>query len=655
VLIFDVQPSVDDGQYAASRVVGDDVLISCDLVSDGHDLVAGALRYAGPGADSSAEWRELRLNALYNDRWQAELRVSRLGLYRFAIEAWTDEFATWLHNVQRKFEAGQEVELEFAAGAKLIEQALERVAGAGDGAKELESFKRRLTDGSAEERMSAAVEPSLGALMAAHPNREFSTSSKVFELRVEPEYARFSSWYELFPRSFGKDGSHGTFDDVAETMLPYVSSLGFNVLYLPPIHPIGKTFRKGPNNSLQAAAGDPGSPWAIGGQEGGHKEIHPDLGSVEQFQRLVKKARERGIEVALDIAFQASPDHPYVQAHPEWFMHRADGTIQYAENPPKKYQDVYPFDLSGPAWEPLWLELKSVFEVWISRGVRVFRVDNPHTKPLAFWQWCLDCLKRDHPDVIFLAEAFTRPKLMYALAKVGFSQSYTYFTWRTTAWELRSYMEELTKTEVGNFFRPNFWPNTPDILPEHLQHGGRPMFVCRAVLAATLSSNWGIYGPAFELMEHEARPGAEEYVDNEKYQLRRWDVSREDSLGPIIERLNRIRREHPALQRNDTLVFHESDNPHFLVYSKRDAKGENVLLMVVNLEPYHHHSGWLSLDLKALGVVESQAFQVHDQMSDARYQWQDSRAYVELDPAMPAHVFLVRHHRRTERSFEYYL
>ncbi len=652
VLVFDVQPTVDGGRYPACRIVGDEVEVSCDLVIDGHDFVSGVVRYATPSATSSQTIAEVPLEPAGNDRWRARFSVSELGWYEFSIEAWADEYETWRYGCARKHEAGQDVEVELASAVELVQAAATRAIE--PDAERLRLMASALSTGSQDERMNVATGRELRDLMQRYPSRAFTTKSPTYELRVEPPRARFSSWYELFPRSFGPNGKHGTFKDVGEKMLPYVAKLGFDVLYLPPIHPIGTTFRKGPNNTLTAGPDDPGSPWAIGGEAGGHKAIHPELGSVEDFEHLVEKAREHGIEVALDIAFQASPDHPYVKRHPEWFVQRADGTIQYAENPPKKYQDVYPFDLGGPAYESLWQELISVFETWIERGVRIFRVDNPHTKPIRFWEHCIRTIKSNHPDVIFLAEAFTRPKLMYALAKVGFSQSYTYFTWRTTAHELRGYLEELTRTEVREFFRPNFWPNTPDILPEHLQYGGRPMFVCRLVLATTLSSNWGIYGPAFELMEHVARPGAEEYVDNEKYQLRQWDLHDKQSLAPMIERMNRIRRENSALQGNDTLTFHECDNDKILVYSKHDEASANVLLMVVNMEPYHRHSGWLSLDLQALGVADRETFQVHDLVSDARYQWQSGREFVELGPAMPAHVFLVRRRVRTEQQFEYF-
>lgn len=640
VLIFDVSPSVDSGRYPTKRVQGDLLTVECDLVSDGHDTVAGCVRYR---EEREGAWNEVPLAPLGNDRYVASFRLPIIGRYQFSVEAWTDEYASWCSGLARKCSAGQDVSVELLAGVAMLEAAALRCAKSNEAESLLLSRAAALVrTAPMSDGADLALETSVRQLMAKHPERRFSTRSSTLEVVVDPPLARFSSWYELFPRSFGRDGAHGTFADVEE-LLPYVASMGFDVLYLPPIHPIGLSFRKGPNNRLEASPDDPGSPWAIGSVDGGHKGIHPELGTEADFKRLVAKANDLGLHIALDIAFQASPDHPYVRRHPEWFMHRADGSIQYAENPPKKYQDVYPFDLSGPAWEALWAELKSVFEVWIARGVRVFRVDNPHTKPIPFWEHCIRALKREHPDVLFLAEAFTRPKLMYALAKVGFSQSYTYFTWRTTSADFKEYLTELTSSPVSNFFRPNFWPNTPDILPEHLQEGGRPMFVVRMILAGTLAANWGIYGPAFELLEHVPRPGSEEYIDNEKFQLRSWDLQAPHSLKPMITQLNAIRRENSALQSNDNLVFHETDNDKLLVYSKTCSKTHNVILVVVNLEPRYKHSGWLSLKLDALLSNPAEQYEVHDLLSNKRYSWYGARNYVELDPAhVPAHIFRLR-------------
>jgi starch synthase (maltosyl-transferring) len=508
--------------------------------------------------------------------------------------------------------------------------------------------------------------------MWAHADRSTATRyGKVLRLVVDPERARFSAWYELFPRSLGEAGAHGAFRDV-EAHLPYVAEMGFDVLYLPPVHPIGRTHRKGKNNARTAAAGDVGSPWAIGSEEGGHKAIHAQLGTMAELRRLVRTAREEyGIAVALDIAFQASPDHPWVKEHPQWFRHRPDGTIAYAENPPKKYEDIYPIDFESEDWQALWLELESVFRHWVEKaGIKVFRVDNPHTKSLRFWEWCVGRLKAEYPDLIFLSEAFTRPKVMYRLAKLGYTQSYTYFAWRRARWELEQYFTELASPPVVDFFRPNAWPNTPDILTDQLQSGEKPMYLQRLVLAATLSANYGVYGPAFELMESAPREaGKEEYLDSEKYQLRDWDLER-DSIREYMGRINRIRRENPALQHNRSLRFHGADNDRIMVYSKwshadgspytyrykeeRPGDDGNLILVVVNLDPKHTQSSMIHLPLDQWGIEGGDSFEVHDLISNARYVWRDWSNYVELNPhAFPAHIFrLTRSGPRDEHARE---
>ncbi|MFW6067441.1 MAG: alpha-1,4-glucan--maltose-1-phosphate maltosyltransferase [Myxococcota bacterium] len=655
VYIEGVEPEVDAGRFAAKRVLGDRLHVEADLVADGHDLVAGCVRYRHQDVDA---WSEVPLRLLVNDRWRASFELTELGRWQFTVEAWPAPFATWQHGLRKKVEAGQEVHVDLLMGADLVRAACERAESRDReplaAAADLLARKPR-SEAERVERQEVALSSDLAERMARHPDRSLATLyGRVLEVVVDRARARFSSWYEMFPRSFGPPGKHGTFRD-AEKVLPYVAEMGFDVLYLPPIHPIGRSFRKGRNNALEAAPGDPGSPWAIGAAEGGHTAVHPELGTLEDFRRFRNQAEAHGLEIALDVAFQASPDHPWVREHPEWFVERPDGTIQYAENPPKKYQDIYPLNFESPNWRGLWEELRDVFEFWVAQGVRIFRVDNPHTKSLPFWEWCIDDLKRRHRDLIFLSEAFTRPKLMYALAKLGFTQSYTYFTWRNTAWELAEYMRELTGTEVAEFFRPSFWPNTPDILPEHLQFGGRPAFLVRLVLAATLSSNYGIYGPAFELMERQARPGSGEYLNNEKYELKEWDIDRPDSLRYVIARINRIRRAHSALHDNRTLRFHRTDNEQLLCYSKRDPSGDDVILVVVNLDFHHRQSGFVDLDLSALGVDPSHPFEVHDLVADTRYGWHGHRNYVELDPQMmPAHVFHLERYLRTERDFEGY-
>lgn len=595
------------------------------------------------------------MEPLANDRWEAQFTVDRIGRWHYTVEGWIDHYATWRAGILAKAKAGVVEEADLEIGATLLEAGADRANGTAS--ELLEEAVRTVRDTSSEttDRVEAATDSEVAAAMRRFPDRERSTVHEVvFCLDVDRPLAGFSAWYELFPRSWGESGAHGTFADVA-ARLDYVADMGFDVLYLPPIHPIGTTHRKGPNNRLDAGPDDPGVPWAIGGPEGGHTAIHPELGDIEDFRKLRDRAADLGMEIALDIAFQCSPDHPWVKEHPEWFRHRPDGTIQYAENPPKKYEDIYPLDFETEDSEGLWSALKGVFDHWIAEGVKVFRVDNPHTKAFPFWEWVIGELKAEHPDLIFLSEAFTRPKVMYRLAKLGFTQSYTYFAWRNTAWELREYLTELTQEEPAEFFRPNFWPNTPDILTEYLQTGGRPAFVIRLLLAATLSSNYGIYGPAFELMEATPRqPGSEEYMDSEKYQIRHWELERPDSLAPIIGRVNRIRREHSALQSNRGLVFHHVDNEQLLCYSKRS--GDDIVLVVVNLDPRYVQSGWTSLDLEALGMEPDQQFQVHDLLVDRRYLWHGAHNFVQLDPhVMPGHVFAVRRRVRTEHDFDYYL
>ncbi|MCC7079720.1 MAG: DUF3416 domain-containing protein [Burkholderiales bacterium] len=535
------------------------------------------------------------------------------------------------------------------------------VGGEGDPAtncasERLQAWAERLRSEEDIEALRAlALDPELAELALGYPDRRFETVwPQELAVVVDRERARFSTWYELFPRSTGAQGRHGTFDDVI-ARLPYVASMGFDVLYLPPIHPIGRDKRKGRNNTLIAGADDVGSPWAIGGAEGGHDAVHPQLGTVAGFKRLLEAARGHGMEIALDLAYQCAPDHPYVGSHPQWFRHRPDGSVQYAENPPKKYQDIYPFNFESDDWAQLWRELRRVIEFWLDTGVRIFRVDNPHTKAFAFWQWVIADVKRSCPDAIFLAEAFTRPKVMHRLAKLGFTQSYTYFAWRNTRRELSAYFAELAHGPGREYFRPNVWPNTPDILTEYLQFGARPAFVTRIVLAATLAASYGIYGPAFELMEHAPREaGSEEYLDSEKYQIRQWDLAREDSLAELIGRLNRARRDNPALQSDRSLVFHDIDNEALICYSK--SEGDNVVLTIVNLDPYHVQAGWTELDLRALGLDAASPYQMHELISGARYLWQGARNFISLDPGrVPAHVFRLRRRVRTERDFDYFL
>jgi len=651
VVIESVFPEVDGGRFPAKSPLGDPVEVTADVFADGHEAVACVLRHR---KTSTRGWSEEPMESLGNDRWTATFTPDELGVWEFEIEGWVDHFATWAAGIEKKSEAGLDVAVELAAGQYLAEQAASRAKG--KASKELTTLAARLGDSSVtqEERVTLATAEETIAMVRSFPDRSRATRSETrWPLVVDREKAVFSTWYELFPRSWSKkDGEHGTFADV-EARLDYVAGMGFDVLYLPPIHPIGTTKRKGPNNTLVAGKDDPGVPWAIGSELGGHTVVDPQLGTVEDFRSLRDAAEVRGIELAMDIAFQCSPDHPWVTEHPEWFQHRADGTIQYAENPPKKYEDIYPLDFETTDPEGLWKALKGILDHWIGEGIRIFRVDNPHTKAFGFWEWVIGEIRDEHPDVVLLAEAFTRPAVMRRLAKVGFNQSYTYFAWRNSPYELIQYMHDLE--EIAHYFRPAFWPNTPDILTETLQTGGRPAFITRYVLAATLAPVCGIYGPAYELMESEPlRPGSEEYLRSEKYQLRGWDLDREDSLAPVIAQVNRARNGHPALQRLDRPVFHPTDNDLLLCYSKR--RRDDVVLVVVSTDPHHTQSGWVNLDLAAMGMSPDQGFMVHDLLTDRRHMWNGPGNFVRLDPdGIPAHLFAVRPNARTEEGFDYFV
>jgi starch synthase (maltosyl-transferring) len=640
VVIEAVRPQVDGGRFPIKRVIGDVVTVDASIFADGHDALSCRLLWRAEGA---GDWTEVPMTALGNDRWRAHFPITALGRYEYTVEGWVDRVLTWRRDLGTRLAAGHDVSIDILAGADVVDEAAGR-APAPD-ARRLRAWARALretADPAAREVL--ALDEALAALAERYPDpRQATRHAPVLTVVADRVLARFSTWYEVFPRSCAAEpGRAGTLRDCA-SWLPYIAGMGFDVLYLPPIHPIGRSFRKGPNNTPDAAPEDVGSPWAIGAAEGGHTAIHPALGTLDDFQHLVTAARAAGVEIALDLAYQCAPDHPYVTEHPEWFRRRPDGTIQYAENPPKKYQDIYPFDFESAAWRELWAELRRIVVFWIEQGVRIFRVDNPHTKPFAFWEWLIADLKANHPDLIFLSEAFTRPGPMYRLAKLGFTQSYTYFTWRNTRQELTDYFTELTATGVAEFFRPHLWPNTPDILHESLQTGGRPVFLIRAVLAATLGASYGIYGPAFELVEHEPRePGSEEYRHSEKYEIRHRDREASHSLRPLLTRLNEIRRSNVALQTNDSLAFHETDNPHLLCYSKASPDRSNVILMVVNLDPVHQQAGWVTVNLAALGLPGEAGYSVHDLLSGRRFDWWGARNFVQLTPSVsPAHVFRV--------------
>lgn len=641
IMIQGVSPEIEGGRWAIKRVAGERVVVEADVFVDGYEVLSCVLRYRNSEATG---WQEVPMEPLVNDRWRGSFVVEAVGRYRYTLQAWVDRFASWRRDIAKKAEAGQDVSVDILMGAELIAQAARRASGAE--ARRLRLWANRLRqERDLRERISLALDEASASLMGRYPDRRDATTyENELEVVVDETRARCGAWYELFPRSCSSEpGRHGTFKD-CEARLEYVAALGFDVLYLPPIHPIGTTHRKGKNNAVTAAPDDPGSPWAIGVKEGGYNAVHPQLGTLADFRRLVAKAKRYGIEVALDLAYQCSPDHPYVTQHPSWFRWRPDGTVQFAENPPKKYEDIFPLNFETADWNALWVELKSVVEFWMAQGVRIFRVDNPHTKPFAFWEWLIADIKRQDPGVIFLSEAFTRPKLMYRLAALGFTQSYTYFAWRNTKVELEEYFTELTQTGVREFFRPNLWPNTPDILTHALQAGGRPAFMSRFILAATLGASYGIYGPAFELCEQVARePDSEEYLNSEKYEIKHWNLDRPDSLKDLIARVNWIRRENPALHGDWSLQFHPVDNHQLICYSKRTDDLSNVILVIVNLDPSHTHSGWVELPLASFGLAPSQSYQVHDLISDARYRWSGSRNYVELNPhVVPAHIFRMR-------------
>jgi len=648
IVIEGVKPEIDGGRFPVKRITGDKVVVEADIFADGHDALYATLLYRKEG---DRRWIQVPMEFLANDRWRGSFVVSELGRYRYTLAASIDGFKTWQQDMVKRVQAKQDVSVDFLVGAQLIEEASARARkrDAGNMQKWAESLR------SAEASVSAKAKLMLGetvtAVMAKYLDRRFAvTYPKELVVVVDREKARFSAWYEMFPRSCtSKPGGHGTFKD-CEQRLAYISAMGFDVLYFPPIHPIGYTSRKGKNNTPTAKAGDPGTPWAIGSQEGGHKAVHPRLGTLEDFRGFIDKAQEHGIEVALDLAFQCSPDHPYVNEHPEWFRWRPDGTVQYAENPPKKYQDIYPLEFETENCQELWEELRSILLFWIEQGVRIFRVDNPHTKPFAFWEWLISEVKADYPEVIFLSEAFTRPKIMYRLAKLGFSQSYTYFTWRNVKEEITQYFIELTQTDVREFFRANLWPNTPDILSDYLRDGGRPAFMTRLVLAATLGANYGIYGPAFELCEnHRKDKKSEEYLDSEKYELKQWNIESPNSLKGSVARVNSIRRGNPALQSDFSLRFHSVDNDQIICYSKCTEDLSNTILVVVNLDYLYKQSGWVDLSLEELGLDPGSPYQVHDLLADATYQWRGSRNYVELDPKeIPAHIFRID--RETTKS-----
>lgn len=642
VIITNVAPQSANGKYPAKTVVDELLVFSADIFVDGHDELAASLLLKHK---SERQWTEYPLKLISNDHWEAAVKLPRQGFYQFRIQARVDHFATWKKNIRKKADAGQHIDVDLEIGRNLLAEA--RAYAKSEDSKLLNSYMEKAgtyhTSGDREQLLNLFATDALAAAMRRCADKKMVTVYPVtLEVEAERSKAGFSTWYELFPRSTSAEpGMHGTFKDVRR-LLPRIAEMGFDVLYLPPIHPIGEKNRKGKNNSLKATPDEPGSPWAIGNSTGGHKAIHPQLGTLKDFRALIKAARALGIEIAMDIAFQCAPDHPYVTEHPQWFKWRPDGTVQYAENPPKRYEDILPFNFETEDWQALWQELKSVVEYWIAQGVEIFRVDNPHTKSFAFWEWMIGSVREQHPQIIFLAEAFTRPRLMEHLAMSGFNQSYTYFTWRTTKKELETYMYELTRTELRHYFRPNFWPNTPDILPPELTYGGEVAHIIRLVLAATLSSNYGLYGPVYEFGLNTPYPGKEEYIDNEKYETRHWDWNADTRIREVITRINRIRKENKALQRTWNISFALTDNEQIICYGKHDKESGNTMLMVVNLDPHHTQSGYVRVPSEELGLAPGSAYALHDLLSGDTYRWENEWNYVQLDPyKIPAHVFRI--------------
>ena len=654
--ITDVSPVVSCGRYPARAVVGEHLPVAATVFREGHDAISANVAWRGPDGSQGPAGPLIRMvpGVPGTDRWHATVVPTDEGAWTFAIEAWGDPVATWRHKVEVKIDAGQgpeDLANDLEDGARLLQRALRNVPS--DRRRVLEAAAEALRDTNRDlaHRVGPALTAEVTALLDEHPVRELLTRSPRYTVWVDRKKALFSSWYELFPRSEGAeidaDGTprrHGTFKDAARR-LPQIAQLGFDVVYLPPIHPIGKVNRKGRNNTLMPGPEDVGSPWAIGSDEGGHDAIHPQLGTFEDFDDFVAATREHGMEVALDLALQAAPDHPWVTEHPEWFTTRPDGSIAYAENPPKKYQDIYPLNFDNDP-KGIYAEVLRIVRLWVGHGVKIFRVDNPHTKPLNFWHWLIWEVKKTDPDVVFLAEAFTRPAMMHTLAKIGFTQSYTYFTWRTAKWELEEYGRELVA--AADYMRPNFFVNTPDILHASLQHGGPPMFRIRALLAALMSPSWGVYS-GYELFEHlPVREGSEEYLDSEKYQLRPRDYDRAigegRSLAPYLAHLNRLRNAHPALQQLRNLRFHHVDNENLLAFSKRDDETGDTVIVVVTLNPYSVQQGITSLDMPALGLDWNDRMVVHDEMGGGTsdYEWGQVN-FVRLDPHVePAHVLVVR-------------
>ncbi len=635
VVIENMTPQIHCGAFFVKRVVGESVLVRSDVLGDGHDVIQAELQYKH---EKDKNFSLARMAHLGNDYFSASFQVEKQGYYTYKIAGWVDHALNWQHGIEAKIKDGQHVRSELLDGVQYLNYISKKVKGNDkDYLKELAA--KFESDDAYEEAIEAAVSERLHQFFIDHPQRFHANFSDELQVYVDRKKANFSTWYEFFPRSAAREpGNHGTFKD-CERLLPRVAAMGFDTVYFPPIHPIGEVNRKGRNNTVDAEEDDSGVPWAIGSRLGGHRDIHPELGTEDEFRALVKRAESHGIEIALDLAFQAAPDHPYLTSNPEWFRKRPDGTIQYAENPPKKYQDIVNFHFETEAYRELWQELLEVTLQWVDCGVSIFRVDNPHTKPYYFWNWLISEVKKKHPDVLFLAEAFSRPRVMQQLAKQGFSQSYTYFTWRVHKHEIIEYMVELTQSEMKEYYRPNFWPNTPDINPYHLQGSNDAMHVIRYALAATLSGNLGIYGPVFEYMVTEALPGKEEYLDCEKYEIRHWDWTIENKLTHIITKINAARHDHPALQQTNNLRFCHIENEQLMAFYKWSDSKEDQILVVISLDPYYSQQGMVQLPLHEMGIQPGQEMRMYDLVTESTYLWYNEWNFVEIHPALPFHLF----------------
>ena len=637
VIIDYVSPQLNCGDFFIKRVVNEIVIVDAHVFGDGHDIIAASVLYKH---ENDKNWKEARMHHLFNDEWQTSFTVEKQGFYTYKVQAWVDHGLNWQHGIERKIDDNQHVNSELLEGVEYLNAITEKASKT---EKEyLGHLAKIFADPKAyDEAIIEAVSKKLQLIFTKYPAKIFANSSKDLKVYVDRLKARFSTWYEFFPRSASEtEGVHGTFKD-CERLLPKVAKMGFDTLYFPPIHPIGEVNRKGKNNTTESYNDDVGSTWGIGSKDGGHKDIHLQLGSLKDFKVLIKKANEQGLEIAMDYALQAAPDHPWVQEHPEWFKWRPDGTVQYAENPPKKYQDILPIYWESKDYKNLWKECLDTMLYWVDCGINVFRVDNPHTKPFYFWNWIISEVKQKHPDVIFLAEAFTKPKVMARLAKEGYTQSYTYFTWRNSKHEFIEYMNELTQSELKEFMQPNFWPNTPDINPYHLQGANESKFIQRYALAATLSSSIGIYGPVFEQMISDALPGREEYLNSEKFQICHYDWNKENKLTTIISKINQIRHENKALQQTNNIKFCHIENDNLIAFYKWDNDRTNELLIVISLEQYYAQQGSVQLPLGDLGIHQGHHVRVQDLVTGSSYNWYDEWNFIELHPTLPFHIFKI--------------